>query len=98
MIIFVTIVNLIGLFLLIASLKHVRARHKIPPASFKEKVLYQIGFIALNMFSLLLCLYYWSNPGWLIWINLTSLNALIAALIIGFYPKLYAKYITRTNQ
>ncbi|MDI2113563.1 hypothetical protein [Commensalibacter nepenthis] len=54
-------------------------------------------FSALNILSLGLCLRYWNNPGWLIWINLTSINALIMALCLGFYPQFYTKWITLSH-
>lgn len=93
MFILVITINLIGLFFLICALNVIRKRYKLANTSPTENLCYKGGFIILNCLSLLLCLYHWSNPGWLIWINLTSINALIISLILGFYPSVYIKWI-----
>lgn len=93
MFILVFIINLVSLFFLICALNVIRARYKLTKTSLMESFIYKSGFALFNVISLLLCLYYWSNPGWLIWINLTSINALIMALCLGFYPQFYTKWI-----
>lgn len=93
MFILVFIINFLSLFFLICALNIIRARYKLTENSLMESVIYKSGFTLFNVISLLLCLYYWSNPGWLIWINLTSINALIMALCLGFYPQLYTKWM-----
>lgn len=93
MFILVFIINFVSLFFLICALNIIRARYKLTKTSLIENVIYKSSFILFNILSLLLCLYYWSNPGWLIWINLTSINALIMALCLGFYPQFYTKWI-----
>lgn len=98
MFILIFVINLISLFCLICALNTIRLRYKIINTSLIEKICYQSGFTLLNCLSLLFCLYYWANPGWLIWINLTSINAFLLALVLGFYPFFYTKWIKLTHQ
>lgn len=98
MFILVFIINLTSLFFLICALNTIRLRYKLMKTSCKERAYYLSGFIILNCLSLLLCLYYWANPGWLIWINLTSINALILALTLGYSPLFYIKWIELTDK
>lgn len=98
MFILVFIINLTSLFFLTCALNTIRLRYKLTKTSLIEKICYQSGFVVLNCLSLLLCLYYWAHPGWLIWINLTSINAFILALILGCFPLFYTKWIGLTNK
>lgn len=93
MLIIVTIINIISLFFLICGLNTIRLRYKIPSMTLREKIYYRCGFLLFNFISFLLCFYYWNSVGYLIWINLTSINAFLIALGIGFYSQIYIKWI-----
>lgn len=97
MFILVIFINFLSIFCFICSINTIRTRYKLNPSSGMESIYYKTSFTTLNILSLGLCLYCWNNPGWLIWINLTSINAMIVALCLGFYPQFYIKWITSSH-
>lgn len=97
MFLFIIAINLISVFSLTCSLQNIRLKYKQSPPSLKESICYKVLFIVLNIFCLMACVYMHGNPGWIIWINTLSINALLIALLIGFYPWIYKKWILFTH-
>lgn len=88
----IMVLNLSSIFLFACSIKNLRNKltHDLPTR--QETFWYKTTSLFLMAVSLLIARNHWGNPGWVIGMNLTSINSFFITCFISYFPKIYEKW------
>lgn len=92
MIILIITLNILGIFVFAGSLK--KFQDKIPNQHSNKQVKYYYKIISVLLIfcSFILCHLCWRKIGWIIGVNLTSINALAVTIMISYFPQFFLKW------
>lgn len=84
--------NLIALFMLTCSIQKLRQKYSDHAITYYETIFYKTGFILFLLCSFIIAYYHLGNTGWIITINITSINTILITCLINYFPNFYKNW------
>lgn len=84
--------NIFSIFIFASSLEKFQNKQTDQQLDQKAVKRFRIISLFLMIISFILCYVYWQKPGWIIGINLTSINSLIITVFISYFPQRFKEW------